>query len=151
MMLNVPEIIEGGNFLDDRGKLLFINKFDFQDIKRFYQVENHNPSIIRAFHGHKHERKYVFVPRGEVLIICVPLSKFEEADISTANISRYVLSSEKPQILKIPQNYANGFRVLSKETIIQFFSDKTVEESAEDDFRFNWDHFGRSIWETKNR
>ena len=60
------KIFEGKVFVDDRGSLRFFNDFNFQEarIKRFYQVENHEQGFIRAWHGHKIEGKYAYVPRG---------------------------------------------------------------------------------------
>jgi len=41
---------KGAVFSDDRGFLRFVNDFDFSDVKRFYQVENHKKGFIRAWH-----------------------------------------------------------------------------------------------------
>ena len=46
-------IINGDNFVDERGVLSFVNDFDFDKIKRFYQISNHKKNYIRAWHGHK--------------------------------------------------------------------------------------------------
>ena len=54
--------IEGGISVDDRGELLFCNDFDMDGIRRFYQVSNHSSNFIRAWHAHKNESKYVFLP-----------------------------------------------------------------------------------------
>ena len=51
-------IFEGNNFVDDRGILSFVNSFDFNGIKRFYQIKNHKINYIRAWHAHKNETKY---------------------------------------------------------------------------------------------
>jgi dTDP-4-dehydrorhamnose 3,5-epimerase len=144
------EIIEGGSGIDDRGIVSFINDFDFQEIKRFYQVQNHNIEVVRAFHGHKKEIKYVYVPKGTAMIIAVSLSEFYENNNKPA-LKKFILSDRKPSILKIPSGYANGFRMLEKDSIIQFFSNKTLKESLKDDIRYAWDFFGKNIWETMNR
>ena len=67
------ELINGGVAVDDRGQLSFVNDFDFTDVKRFYMVENHEQGFIRAWHGHKKEGKYVYVPSGAILIGTVNL------------------------------------------------------------------------------
>ena len=54
------EKVEGGLFADDRGFLRFVNNFDFSQVKRFYQVENHSAGFIRAWHGHKKEKKFIY-------------------------------------------------------------------------------------------
>ena len=62
------KIIGGGVVVDDRGSVSFVNEFDFGGVKRFYQVENHRSGFIRAWHGHKHEGKYVYVTQGSALV-----------------------------------------------------------------------------------
>lgn len=141
------EIIDGGVAYDDRGSVLFINDFDFEGIKRFYQIENISQNVIRAFHGHEKEEKYVFVSKGCIKLIC---AKMEEKNL-IGPPSIFILNNKKPSILKIPKGFANGFKSLQKDTTIIFFSTSSLEESKNDDLRFEWDVFGKEIWETKNR
>jgi len=136
-------VITGGVFADDRGKLRFVNDFDFSKVKRFYQVENHRQGFIRAWHGHVYEGKYVYVPSGTALVGTVPL------DDEFAIPKKVVLTSEKPQVLWIPPNHANGFMNLEEKTIIMFFSTSTLEESKGDDIRFPYDKW--NIWEEDYR
>jgi len=145
-----PEIIEGNIAVDDRGNLRFCNDFNFAEkgIKRFYQVENIDKNVIRAFHAHLNEKKYVFVPKGCFKVICVKLDKDGRMGITPET---FILSDKKPSILFIPNGYANGFMDLEGDGIIQFFSTSTLEESKNDDIRFEWDTGGKGIWETKNR
>lgn len=128
------ELLEGNIFIDDRGSVSFVNCFDFNSIKRFYQVSNHRQNYIRAWHGHKLEEKYVYVSSGAALIGAVPLNS-----MNVESCKKFVLSSTKPSILKIPAGYANGFKNLTENTIIQFFSTTTLEEAKGDDYRFPFD------------
>ena len=137
------EVMSGGVFTDDRGKLRFVNEFDFSKVKRFYQVENHRQGYIRAWHGHVHEGKYVYVPKGTALVGVVTL------DSDNPTPQKIVLSSEKPQVLWIPPNCANGFMNLEEGTIIMFFSTSSLEESKGDDIRFPYDKW--NIWEEDYR
>ena len=146
-----PEIIEGNIAIDDRGNLRFCNDFNFAEkgIKRFYQVENIDKNIIRAFHAHIHEKKYVFVPKGCFKIICVKLN--EDGGMGTTP-EIFILSDKKPSILYIPKGYANGFKALKESGMIQFFSTSTLEESKGDDYRIDWNILGKEdIWGCKNR
>ena len=34
-------LINGGVAVDDRGSVRFVNDFDFEGVKRFYQVQNY--------------------------------------------------------------------------------------------------------------
>ena len=135
------KIIKGGLFADDRGFLRFINDFDFSNVKRFYQVENYKKGFIRAWHGHKKEAKYVYVPKGSALVGIV--------NLETEEIHKFTLTSQIPSILYIPAGYANGFKTLEDETIMLFYSTSTLEESHGDDYRFVYNRW--DIWEEDYR
>lgn len=149
--METPRLIKGGIAVDDRGTLTFINDFNFKNVKRFYQVNNFSTNIIRAFHGHRNEAKYVFVPNGSILINTIPLHELEEKKELASNINRFVLSSINPSILYIPENYSHGFKALQNNTNIIFFSTSTLEDSKDDDIRHPFDIVGKEIWETENR
>lgn len=128
-------MLNGDIAIDDRGKVSFVNDFDFKDVKRFYVVENHQKGFVRAWHGHKKEGKYVYVSKGAAIIAVVSMKEKSQ--------QRYVLSAEKPQILFIPPENYNGFKTLTDDTQVFFFSTSTLEESKDDDFRlpaFRYQH-----------
>ena len=132
---------QGGLFSDDRGHLRFVNDFNFEGVKRFYQVENHSKNFIRAWHGHEKEGKYVYVTKGSALVGAV--------NMATEEIFKTTLTSQAPSILFIPSGYANGFKTLEEDTILMFFSTSTLEESKGDDIRFEYDKW--NIWEEEYR
>jgi dTDP-4-dehydrorhamnose 3,5-epimerase len=143
-------VIEGGLGVDDRGSVSFVNGFDFKNVKRFYKVENFSIDMIRAFHGHLKEAKYVFVAKGSIILAAVALDNVEKPD-PKATVHRYVLSARKPSVVYIPSGYANGFRCLEADSQILFFSTSTLEESKNDDYRFPADYWGPQIWQVENR
>jgi dTDP-4-dehydrorhamnose 3,5-epimerase len=136
-----PELMNGGLAVDDRGAVRFVNDFLFLDVKRFYQVSNHKRDYIRAWHGHNHEQKYVYVAKGTALIGAV--------NMQTEEMFKFVLSDKKPSILKIPNGFANGFKTLEEDTQILFFSTSTLQESLNDDIRFEYNKW--NIWEEDYR
>lgn len=136
-MSDSPHLISGGVAVDDRGSVRFVNDFNFKDVKRFYQVQNHRQGFIRAWHGHQHEGKYVYVAQGSALI--------GAANMETSVVDKYVLSSQSPRVLFIPAGYANGFKTLEDNTIILFFSTSDINASLKDDIRFAYDKW--NIWE----
>ncbi|OHB17227.1 MAG: sugar epimerase [Parcubacteria group bacterium RIFCSPLOWO2_01_FULL_40_65] len=138
---NNIKLIDGGLAVDDRGTVRFVNDFDFNGVKRFYQVENHQKGFIRAWHGHKKESKYVYVSSGTALVGVV--------DLKTQKIRKFILSDKKPQVLWIPPNHANGFMNLEDNTDVLFFSTSTLKESAGDDIRFPYNQW--DIWEIERR
>ena len=134
--MSLTKLINGGVSVDDRGSVRFVNDFNFEGVKRFYQVENHSRGFIRAWHGHKKEGKYVYVVNGSALIGVVNMESEE--------ISKFVLSSQTPKVLWIPPGHFNGFKSLEENTKILFFSTSTLEESLGDDIRE--DHDKWNIW-----
>ena len=136
----MAHIINGDVFVDERGTIRFVNDFDFKNVKRFYQVENHRKGYIRAWHGHKKEDKYVYVAAGSALVGAV--------DLETEEIQKFILSASKPRVLWIPANSANGFMTLEKDTRVIFFSSSTLEESKKDDIRFPYNKW--DIWNIEN-
>lgn len=146
----VPGIIAGGSAIDDRGVLSFVNEFSLEKIKRFYVVENFSTETIRAFHGHLKEEKYVFVVKGTALVICAKLDKSGKLE-KGQELSKFVLSDRRPAVLRIPGGYVNGFKPLEDKSKIMFFSTASLDESKGDDYRFDWNYFGKNVWEAKNR
>lgn len=140
-----PKIINGGVATDDRGSVRFVNDFNFDGVKRFYQIQNHRQGFIRAWHGHHKEGKYVYVANGSALVGAVPIDMMINKDIDQNKIFKTVLSSNNPKILFIPAGYANGVKTLEAGTIVQFFSTCTLEESLGDDIRFEYNLV--NIWE----
>jgi dTDP-4-dehydrorhamnose 3,5-epimerase-like enzyme len=139
-------LIKGDLSVDDRGTVTFVNDFDFKDVKRFYVVENHSKGFVRAWHGHKKEGKYIFVVQGSVIMAYVPLGGFNE------DVERVVLSSSNPAILYIPPGHANGFKTLTDDAKVIFYSTSTLEDSMKDDIRFDsrkWS--GSNVWEVEER
>lgn len=134
-------LVSGDVVVDERGTIKFVNDFDFKNVKRFYEVENHHRGYIRAWHGHRHEHKYVYVSEGSILIGAVSLE--------TEEVESFVLSSKKPRVLWIPPNHANGFMTLEEHTRVFFFSSYTLEESKGDDLRFPYDKW--NIWNIEYR
>lgn len=136
-----PTLLEGGLAVDDRGRLTFVNSFDFECIKRFYLIENHRTGFIRAWHGHKREAKYFFVVSGAAIIGAVKVTDWE-TPARNSPVARYVLAAEKPAILYVPPGFANGLMSLREDTRIMVLSTSTLQESQGDDFRYDarlWD------------
>lgn len=145
-MNNCLKVFDGGIAVDDRGSIRFVNDFNFEGVKRFYQVQNHKCGYIRAWHGHEHEAKYVWVTSGSALVGAIPIGS-KEGDLS--EMKKFVLSDMLPKILYIPAGYYNGFMNLEENTRIIFFSTSTLEESSGDDIRKSYDTW--NIWQENFR
>ncbi|MBX4211199.1 MAG: sugar epimerase [Candidatus Yanofskybacteria bacterium] len=147
---NKPELLEGGFAVDDRGQVSFANGFNFPGIKRFYVVENFSSDLIRAFHGHLKEDKYIFPISGSAIIAAVYLDNIKKPNKKN-EVHRFLVSARKPALLKIPAKHANGIKVLEPGTKLIIFSTTTLEEAKGDDYRFPHDYWGNKVWEIEHR
>lgn len=140
-----PILIKGNSAVDKRGHLSFVNDFNFKGVKRFYIIENSSTKIIRAWHGHLKEGKYVFIAQGSVIVAAVKIDNTKTPNKKN-KIYRFILSSKIPSILYIPPGFANGFRSIENNTKIIFFSTSTLTDSQKDDYRYPVDYWSINIW-----
>ncbi|SVC85370.1 uncharacterized protein METZ01_LOCUS338224 [marine metagenome] len=135
-----PVLTEGSLSVDDRGEVGFVNEFDMHSVRRFYTVCNHRAGLVRAWHAHKKEKKFVTVVNGAAIVAAVCIDNWQNPS-KDLHVYRYVLSAKKPTVLFIPNGYANGFMTLTEDTKLMFFSTATLEESKEDDIRYDADYW----------
>lgn len=147
-MKRTPELIDGIKFLDDRGTLIALHFPDYFAPKRFYLVSNWQNGFVRAWHGHELESKLVLVAEGAGQISIVSLED-EKLNASNAIVQSYFLDASSSSAIYIPAGYANGMKSLTKNSKFLVFSDKTLEESKDDDIRFPYDYW--DVWEAKRR
>lgn len=140
-----PQVLIGKLHQDNRGNVSFVNDFSFPKVKRFYMVQNTPEEPIRAFHGHMKEAKYVFVPVGKIKLILAPLTDSQNPDKNVA-LHSYILTDEKPTVVFVPPGFANGFKSLTSDAQVIFFSTSTIAQSQADDFRFPIDYWGMEVW-----
>lgn len=140
-MSDAPRLIKGGSAADDRGRLSFVNDFDFGPVRRAYFVENWAAGTVRAWHAHQHERKWVMAVSGSALVACVAVDDWENPS-TDVEIHRFTLDASAPSILEIPGGYANGAMTLVEGTKLAYFSDASLDDSLGDDYRYparHWD------------
>ena len=143
----MTKLIKGSYHLDSRGILTFNNDFDFKNIKRSYLVSNKNCDVIRAWHGHKFESKYFLVVKGAFHISTVKISNFKKPSKKSL-VSNHFLKDLTGNILYVPGGYANGFKALYPDSILQIFSTSSLEDSLNDDYRYPFDYW--DVWGEKN-
>jgi len=111
-------------------------------------VRNHTRNFVRAWHGHRHERKWVTVLSGAALICCIAVDDWDNPS-KDLSVQRFVLSEGNPALLEIPGGFVNGSMSLTDGAAICYFSDSLINSAAEDDIRFDarfWDP-----WEVQER
>ena len=134
--MSEPVLFQGDVFVDDRGSVGFVNDFDMAPVRRFYTVTNHEHGFVRAWHAHKKEEKYVTVVKGSAIVAAVRIDNWKEPS-KDSKVYRHVLSAKKPAALFIPKGYANGFKTLTTDAKLMFFSTSSLEESQGDDIRYD--------------
>lgn len=147
-VITKPVCIQGQLFADDRGEVGCVNNFDMRQIRRFYTVTNHKAGFVRAWHAHKKESKYVTVTSGSAIIAAVKIDNWSQPS-KDLDIHRFVVSAATPSVILIPKGYANGFKTLTVDTKLMFFSIATLEQSHNDDFRY--DAYYWNPWEILER
>ena len=134
-MPELPKLIRGGVAADDRGRVAFVNDFNPSAAQRFYIVENHAVGTVRAWHAHRHERKWVMAIAGAAVAACVAIDDWD-APSKDAEIHRFALDAANPAVLEIPAGYANGAMSLLPGTRLLYLSDARLDDSLDDDFRY---------------
>lgn len=145
IVMNQPKLFEVTSHIDPRGILKYSNEFTFPNVKRFYHIQLPKKSVIRAFHGHMVEEKFVYIIQGSVKIILAPLNNPIKPS-KNIDLLKFILDSKKPKILHIPSRYANGLMSLEKNSEVIFYSTLLLEDSMKDDYRFEENYWGENVW-----
>jgi dTDP-4-dehydrorhamnose 3,5-epimerase-like enzyme len=86
--------------------------------------------------------------KGAAIVAAVAIDDWSNP-AKDAQVHSYVLSVQKMMVLYIPPGYANGFMSLTADARLMFFSTATLEESRDDDIRYDaryWD-----VWHAEER
>ncbi|TQO37378.1 hypothetical protein GQ41_1983 [Arenibacter algicola] len=128
-------LIQGSTFTDERGNINFFNSFDMAKVARFYEIKPSNIDIIRAWQAHKEELKWFYCHTGVFVVQLVEVDNFEQPS-TLLNPKKIVLDAKNPAILEISGGYATGFKAIEENSILQVFSNSSLGESKNDDFRY---------------
>ena len=132
-------------YSDERGVLVFANQFNTASFQRCYHITHYNSDVVRAWQGHKKEKKAFWVTKGSFLFQWIAIDRFESANKNLI-VSKIKLSFETPKILTLPGGFANGFQALEKNSSLMVFSSMTIEKAKEDDYRWEKNYFIKSNW-----
>lgn len=142
--MKIGSIVDLPLHIDDRGNLSEIFRSDMPYFKEFgqvYIIRNEMPGIIRGFHFHKRKEDYFYCSSGKALVLLT-----KGRDGLNFKIERYVLDAKKPQLLIIPPNTYHGWKSLMPETHIINIVTEPFHKDDADDYRVEWDCFGKDIW-----
>lgn len=131
-----PKLITGGNYVDERGQLDFINDFDMSLIKRVYFTTHFDTDTIRAWQGHKIESRWFICVKGSFIVKLVGIDDWNTPS-ENLKVSQYTLSANESAVLFIPYGYANGFKALEENSKLMIMSDYGLNEIENDQVRFD--------------
>jgi dTDP-4-dehydrorhamnose 3,5-epimerase len=130
--MDQPKIITGDLHADARGTVRFINDFNMSLVVRLYSIEP-APGTIRAWQGHREETKWFYVTRGSLIV--KTLNMFNHLR------SVFILNDAKPAVLEIPGGHYTGFVSDVTGAVLMVFSDCSVAQSMNDDYRESMERF----------
>ncbi len=146
-----PIIFESKSNSDHRGTVSFTNDLNLNKVVRTYKVINKQARTVRAWHGHKIEEKWISVEDGEFLVCVVKVEDFENPS-KDQEVFKFNMTPDSG-ILYIPKNYANGAMNLTENNAVRYYSSLPLEESIDDDYRFEsdfwnpWEEFNPNLYE----
>lgn len=133
-----PYEIIGGNYIDERGRLDFVNDFDLSRVRRNYIITHFKKNTVRAWQAHKTECRWFFCIRGSFRVKLIKIDNWNNPS-NSLKVNSYELMEDEPKVLFIPKGYANGFVSLENESKLLVFSDYGLNELKNDDVRFPMD------------
>ena len=91
-------LIVGGTFQDERGTMRFFNSLDMGEIIRFYEIAPANQDIIRAWQGHRYEKKWFYCLSGSFVVNIIEINDFNSPSKNLIPV-RMELDSSNPKML----------------------------------------------------
>ena len=135
----IHNVIPGGNHTDKRGTITFNNDFDVSAIKRIYTIQNENTSIIRAWQGHKIEKRWFTAIKGSFEIKLIKIDNWENPD-KNAEVFSIILNDKNLDTLAIPNGYLNSIQALEENSKLLAMSDYQLGE-INDEYKFESNYF----------
>lgn len=129
-----PTLYKGGSYSDERGNIRFVNEKIPGNYKRFYLITPANSDTIRAWQGHKFEKKSFYAISGGFIIAVVKPSHFEvpgEDEIPEF----FKLTKDNNALLYIPGGCYTGIKSIDASSILLVLSEFDLAESKKDDYR----------------
>lgn len=134
-----PKIIIGANHTDVRGTLFFNNDFDATGIKRLYIIENEDNNILRAWQGHRIEKRWFSAMKGSFEIQLIAVTDWDNPSKESEKL-QFVLHSEAFHILHIPAGYVCSIQSLEEGSKLLVMANYQLGE-LKDDYRYPVDYF----------
>ncbi len=136
MTHELPKIIDGGMFTDERGSIQFVNDFNMSAIKRMYFTTHPSTDTIRAWQGHKIEKRWFFCVRGAFKVKLVKIDDWDNPS-DNCELFEYTINENTPKVIYIPNGHVNGFKAADEHSKLMILSDYALHEIEDDQVRFD--------------
>ncbi len=128
--------MSGQSHIDSRGSLLFNNSAILTKFTRMYAINNAPENPLRGWHGHKNEAKGFICLKGKVRIGGVRIDDWDSPS-PELRVFYEDLEAGTMDFVYLPAGYANAILSLEGDSTVLVFSSSTLDESKEDDYRFD--------------
>lgn len=130
-----PCVIEGEVFTDHRGVINSLNDFHLEGVRRIYFIHHPDASVVRGWHGHKHERKWFYCVKGDFEVAVVKIDNWENPS-PDLRPELFSLSDRESRLVCVPAGYANCLKTSTPGSVMMVLSDVTVPECYDDSWRY---------------
>lgn len=130
------ELLAGERHADARGSVWSLNSFLFPGVRRMYVIEHPDTSIVRGWNGHQFERKWFYCMSGAFTLALVKLDDVHNPSPDLVP-EIYHLAEGRSELVCVPAGYASAMRAETPNAVLAVFSDKTLEESVADSYRYD--------------
>lgn len=138
--INIKDVVV---FVDERGSFAEVYREDWPDLLEGDKVVQVNrsvsyPGMIRAWHRHERGQKdYFFVASGAMKICAYD---GDEKSQTARHLTEIVLSSDRPQLARIPGQYWHGTKAVDNTapTVLIYFVTHLYDYRSPDELRKPW-------------
>lgn len=134
-----PKIIQGGTFVDSRGKLTFNNNFNATKIKRIYTIENKEVDFRRGWQGHKIEQRWFSAIKGAFKIQLIAIDDWDNPSKDLRQF-KFEINDAILDVLHAPAGYVNCIQPIEEGSKLLVMADFLLGE-VRDEYRFELDYF----------
>ncbi len=130
------EWLLGEVFKDARGQISSLNNFHFEGVKRMYILHHPDTVTRRGWNGHQFERKWFYCVKGAFQLSVVEIDNWESPSADLIPELHH-LTSDQSALLCVPAGRASLIQATQPDSILMVLSDKTLEASAADSYKFD--------------
>ena len=113
-------------------------------VKTPYCIENASIQVVRAWQGHKVERRWFLAVRGSFTIKTIKIDKWEKPSKDLVPFE-FILDAQSLESLALPAGYISSIQQLKNYSKLMVFADYELGE-IQDEYRYDADYFKVSTY-----